>query len=32
MQHASSISMEDEEESPTCASAYPFLVADYESP
>ncbi|GFV18283.1 hypothetical protein TNCV_1764661 [Trichonephila clavipes] len=24
IQHASSISMEDEEETPTCATAYPF--------
>ncbi|KAG8184852.1 hypothetical protein JTE90_012099 [Oedothorax gibbosus] len=32
MQHASSISMEDEEEAPTCASAYPFPGSDDEPP
>lgn len=32
MQHASSISMEDEEEAPSCASAYPFPGADEEPP
>ncbi|XP_055934795.1 ryanodine receptor-like isoform X1 [Argiope bruennichi] len=32
MQHASSISMEDEEETPTCASAYPFPGSDEEPP
>ncbi|XP_035212318.1 ryanodine receptor-like isoform X2 [Stegodyphus dumicola] len=32
MQHASSISMEDEEEAPSCASAYPFPGADDEPP
>ncbi|XP_071036526.1 ryanodine receptor [Parasteatoda tepidariorum] len=32
MQHASSISMEDEEETPTCASAYPFPGSDDEPP
>ncbi|GFV73324.1 hypothetical protein TNCV_958891, partial [Trichonephila clavipes] len=28
IQHASSISMEDEEETPTCATAYPFPGSD----
>ncbi|GFR18427.1 ryanodine receptor [Trichonephila clavata] len=32
MQHASSISMEDEEETPTCATAYPFPGSDEEPP